>query len=733
MKKSAKIIIITLIIIVSLFMAAIMGYYLVTAGARLDKNKLINYEQVINIYDDNGNKIESSSVQGNKSSIKIKDISEQTKNAFIASEDRKFYSHNGLNYGRMIKAMFKNIASLSFKEGASTISQQLIKNTHLSNDKTLTRKLKEIRLTKQLEKYYSKDEILEMYLNTIYFGHSCYGLQSAARFYFDTDAEKLNLTQSATLAGLLSSPNNYSPFKNEEKSLARRNLVLKSMLECNFIGQTEYSKAVKEPLSAVPGGSSRGHGDYINATLDELDELGLDSYGHLSGCNVYTYLNAERQRAIENMDFTCDRAVIITGKDNGVESYVSSIGNSARQPGSTVKPLLVYAPAIDSKIVHPFTKIDDSTVNYNGYSPENYDKKNHGFVTVTQCISQSYNIPAVKTLNSLTVDVAAEYAKKMGIKLDKDDYNLSLALGGMKYGISLQKICDGYTIFRQNGEYSPSSFIKKITDRDGNTLYQNNNKTKKVFSQGTASLVNDMLIETAKTGTAKKLKNLPCEVAAKTGTCGDKEGNTDAYAVGYTSTHTVCVWHGNAANNKSDITGGGISCNTLKDILSEMYKNCTPPPLDKTSGTAVIEIDREDYDSDGKIVIADPLCPKLNKLSVKCLKDNIPLQKSTKFTHPTIKKPQFTINKDNISIVLCNTKYYSYLVKCDNIIVYDDTFTNEIKLTLENGSHSYTITPYYTDGNNKYFGDTIFLGTVNISLPSESPLPPSIVNKDWYN
>ena len=216
MKKFGKVALVVALSLTAVVTAALAAYFAITADAKLDASKLINYGQTINIYDDEGQKIESPSVEGNRSSVKISDLSEETKNAFIASEDRKFYSHNGLNYGRMVKALFKNIASFSFKEGASTISQQLIKNTHLSNDKTLKRKLKEIRLTKQLERAYSKDEILEMYLNTIYFGHSCYGLQSAARFYFDTDAEDLSLEQVAALVGLLTSPNNYSPFKNAE-------------------------------------------------------------------------------------------------------------------------------------------------------------------------------------------------------------------------------------------------------------------------------------------------------------------------------------------------------------------------------------------------------------------------------------------------------------------------------------------------------------------------------------
>ncbi|MDE7087004.1 MAG: transglycosylase domain-containing protein, partial [Clostridia bacterium] len=220
------------IVIISLILIAFTSFFLITAGTNLQPEKLIDYGKTISIYDEEGNKLEDTSLATGQKSVKVERLQPHTINAFIASEDRDFFNHNGLNYKRMIKAAYKNITSRSFKEGASTISQQLVKNTHLSNDKTIVRKLKEIKLTKQLERKYGKDDILEMYLNTIYFGHNCFGLQSAANFYFDKSADELNLEQSATLVGLLTSPNNFSPFKNPQKCLTRRNTVLKNMRDC---------------------------------------------------------------------------------------------------------------------------------------------------------------------------------------------------------------------------------------------------------------------------------------------------------------------------------------------------------------------------------------------------------------------------------------------------------------------------------------------------------------------
>lgn len=732
MKKSVKISITIFLTILALIIAAFAAYFIITADAKLNRTKLINYSQTISFLDDSGNRIESSSIECDRSTVLINELPSYTKNAFIASEDRQFYEHNGLNYRRMLKALFKNTISLSFKEGASTISQQLIKNTHLSNDKTLTRKLKEIHMTRQLEAAYSKDEILEMYLNTIYFGHNCFGLQSAANFYFGERAENLTLEQSATLAGLLSSPNNYSPFKNAEKCLQRRNLVLKNMAECNFIDRTQCAQSVSQPLDTVNKNSTNYRNSYIAAVTDELDLLGLDYYNDLSCSKIYTYMDASIQNYIENLPFENDGAVIITDSNNGVTAYKNTIGNAKRQPGSTIKPVLVYAPAIEEGIIHSFTKIEDCPIDFNGYSPENHDKKYHGMVTVAQSIAHSYNIPAVKTLNFLTIKKAAEYANKLDINLDDEDLNLSLALGGMKYGIPLKDLCDSYSTFRNNGYYQPSHFIKKIVNSNGQTIYSAPQTNTKALSEGTCSLMNEMLMQTTNTGTAKKLKNLSYDLAAKTGTCGDNSGNTDAYAIGYTSRHTICVWLGDRNNTRTDITGGGQCCNILKDLLTELYNSQTPPDIETSAGTTEIYIDRQDYESSGKIIIADAISPALNKLKVKCLSNNLPEEISTKFTCPTITHPEITVADNIVSISLCKTQYYSYIIKRDNEVIYDGDYREKIYDTPEGGRHTYTVTPYYSFNGKKYSGKEIVLNQVNVSTDQPSYSPPPITQKEWY-
>ena len=733
MAKFLKISLVILLCITAVIAAAFAAFFIITKDARLDESKLINPNQSIIITDDDGNEVVNASLSSKNKSVKLENLHDYTKNAFIASEDRTFYSHNGLNYKRMVKALFKNIAAGSFKEGASTISQQLIKNTHLSQDKTIIRKLNEIKLTKKLERRYSKDEILEMYLNTIYFGHNCYGLQSAAQFYFDKRAEELNLTESATLVGLLTSPNNFSPFKNPEKSLSRRNTVLKAMLTCNYINDNTYNEAIKQPLNAKKPVSGEKNYDYLNSVLDELEETGVPVYG-LSGCIIKTYLKPDLQSKIENLNFETDNSVIVTSQ-GCVNAYKSTINDAKRQPGSTIKPIAVYAPAIDEKLISPFTKILDEKINFGGYSPVNYDKKYHGYVSVTDSLAHSYNIPAVKTLNALTVKNSEKYLARMGIKLENDEKNLSLALGGMKYGLNLHTIADCYSAFPSGGFYTRSRFIKEITTKDGKTIYKNDGYKNRVFSEGACSLMNGMLLETSKSGTAKKLKNLNYDVASKTGTCGNEEGNTDAYAISYTSEHTIGVWLGDKDNKRLSLTGGGAGCGYVKEILNFLYSSHAPQNLNVSGGTEEISIDADEYSENNKTVLADPYSPKFSRMTVRVLKGCAPKEASTKFSSPTIQPPELSVTKESINIKLCYAKYYEYCIKRDNEVIFEGKIDKIFTDVPTNGNHVYSVTPYYKYGDNKIYGKEIPLPSITFNNGGSSPQEkaPDIVKKDWFD
>ena len=737
MKKAFKVVLVLSAIALTAVIAVFAAYLAITKDAKLDESKLTDYGRCITVCDKDGKEITNASLSAKRKSVRLADLKDYTVNAFIASEDRMFYKHSGLNYKRMVKALITNIGSRSFRQGASTISQQLIKNTHLTGDKTISRKLKEIKLTRALEKKYPKDEILEMYLNTIYFGHNCYGLESAAQFYFGTTANNLDLAESATLAGLLSSPNNYSPFKDGEKCLERRNIVLGAMKNCGFIEKSEYDEAVKSCLPQQVGRRAGGNSDYLSAVFEELENIFPAADLVIEGCKIITFMDADLQKIVEAKTET-DAACIVTSVDGGVKAYRSDIGRARRQPGSTIKPLLVYAPAIEEKLISPATKIADEPINFGGYCPENHDKKYHGYITAEEALAKSYNIPAVKTLNSLTIDKAEKYAHRLGIKLENEEKNLSLALGGMKYGTDLQKLCEMYRAFPRGGNYTATRFIKEIKLNNGKTIYRSQKREQGAFSQGTASLINGMLEKSVEYGTAKKLAGKNYDLAAKTGTCGTEKGNTDAYCICYTGEDCLAVWLGSAENKPLNVTGGKDCTKLASDILSELYKDHNPLPLEKNKGTEDILIDRAEYNDKGRFVLAEDIAPKISTKQIKVLSGNIPKERSARFSSPEIKKPTISTKNDTVFIKLCHAEYYAYSIKRKNgtreEIIYDGVWKECIEDKVDSGKYTYTVTPYYLYQGRKFYGKEVTLPAISLEgkLSPQSETP-DIAKRDWFN
>lgn len=737
MKKAVKITLSIIAAIFAMILALYTAYLIITANTFLDESKLYDNSKTITVFDADGSEITDTEINLKRATVNVENLHDYTLNAFIASEDRAFYNHGGINYKRILKAIYKNLKAGAFKEGASTITQQLIKNTHLNNDKTITRKLKEIKLSRELEKKYSKKQILEAYLNTIYFGHGSFGLENAAKFYFGVSAKDLNLQQSATLVGLLTSPNNNSPFKNPEKCLKRRNLVLKSMLDSGYIDKDTYAKTIILPIETVDSGDRKLYTDYLSEVYGELENIGLDPYQAQRKIKIYTYLEKDMQNAVESINFETDGAIIIRSVSGKICAYKSTCKTIKRPIGSTAKPIFVYAPAINEKKIELFTKICDEKVNFNGYSPQNYDKKYHGYVNVEEAITQSLNVPAVKTLNALTVKTAANYAKMLGIELENEDLNLSLALGAMSEGLTIKELCDCYSPFPAQGNFTQSRFIKAVTDEKGKNLYQDKTESERVFSPSTASLINKALINTAQKGTAKRLSELNFSVACKTGTCGTNEGNTDAYAISYTGDHLIGVWLGDKNNKKINVNGGNQCCEITKSLLKKMYNDKPPTKLNTTDGVKNIEIDKSEYEQNNKVILCDDLCPPINKLCVTCSTENLPKEKSTNFCHPTIQKPEYFVNNNEFCIQLCQTKYYDYIIKRKNngeiCTVYEGKWINKFCDEPPSGEYEYCIVPYYSYQNKKYFGEETWLPKVIIKNQITETVPPDIITKDWFD
>ncbi|MDD4110407.1 MAG: transglycosylase domain-containing protein [Clostridia bacterium] len=647
MKKAKKIsLILGISLVVFLFLAvglALTFAYNFTKGEVFDSERLVNSDLKINIYDKDNNLIPDKNMFNNQY-IKLSNLNPETIEAFISIEDKNFYSHNGVNIKRMAKAMLKNIKSGQTKEGASTISQQLIKNTHLSNEKTYSRKLKEIALTMQMEKVLSKDEILENYFNVIYFGNNIYGIENASKFYFSKPAKELDIGESAILAAIIKSPATYCPINNPEKCLNRRNLVLAEMKEDGKINIETCEKEISKPLQInVDKNFDNGQNSYSQAAIEEATsilqipskQIALGEY------KIYTYQDPRKQEAlkeiIENENISYDKSAIsINNLSNGIEAFYGdssySILKAKRQPGSTIKPLLVYGPAMNENIISPATKVLDDKIDINGYKPQNYSKSYSGYVSVREAISKSINIPAVKTLSYLGIDKGKYYAKRLGLKFDEKDNGYALALGGMTYGTDIKTLASAYSSFAQNGKYTSAKFISKITDKDNKVIYENNKMFDQVLREDASYLTLSTLITTAKEGTAKKLSSLPYMVAAKTGTVGSGDENTDAYNISLTSEDTIAVWIGNlSGENIGNITGGKQPTTIAKDYFNEIYKKHTPKDFEMPTSITEIEIDSLELDNNHIVLKANDFIPERYKIKEIFSKFNLPKDKSTNF------------------------------------------------------------------------------------------------------
>ncbi len=728
MKRAVKILSVLLAIGAALMLAAICYYFAVTAGTGLKEEKLNLSASAVHIFDGKGREVNAASL-GARESLSLSDLPETLPNAFLAVEDKDFYRHKGINYKRVVKAALKNIATFSFREGASTISQQLIKNTHLSGEKTINRKLREVKLARELERNYSKEEILQLYLNSIYFGHDSFGVSHAAQFYFGKSAKDLTPAECAMLAALAKSPNRYSPFKNAEKCLSRRNFVLGLMQEQGYLSDREYTEAVNSPLPEQPS-QTKEKSAYLSRVYEELSELFPDAEsGDFRNLKVYTFLDSDLQKQAEETQAESDYAVLVRdNRTHGIKALAATAGTPARLPASTIKPLAVYAPALEEKIISPATPLLDEEINFGGYSPKNYGGGYEGYMSARTALSKSVNVPAVKLMNTLGCEKSISYLNRMELYTQEGDCSLALALGGMKRGYTLLQLADGYAQFANGGNFTRSSAIARIESESGKELYRFREEKRPVFSEETCYLLNDMLQTAATEGTAKKLRNLPFPICAKTGTGGTDKGNTDAYTVSYTSEDTVAVWLGNADNTPINVTGGGAPANIAYRINQALYASHTPQPFPACEGVEEYAIDKEDYERNHLLTLADPAAPPICTLKELFRKDAAPQTVCTRFSKPAIEMPRISVKNGAVCIELCQTEYYDYIVKRENkgktTVIYKGKYQNKIydNSLIQGEQYVYTVIPLYKETE----GTAVTLPSVRVEITQSEP-------DDWWN
>ena len=524
--------------------------------------------------------------------VPIDEIPVHVQQAAVAIEDERFYSHNGVDIKRTLGA-FGGWLTGKRDYGGSTITQQLIKNVTNEKDTTATRKMKEIFRALVLESQLEKDEILEYYLNVVYFANSSYGIQTAAQTYFSKDASELTLAEGAAIVGITQAPSYYDPFRNPENNKDKQELVLGKMLELNFITEEEHEEAVNQKLEFIKDGDRHsgegGINSYFAETLVDIlipelsAELEIDREQakkliYEGGLKIYSTLEAKVQKNIDEVfgregedslfptlsgDGQPQAAmVVISVEDGSVKGIYGQAGkktanlvlnrakDTTRQSGSSIKPLTVYGPALELGLVEPGSPVIDEPFTYNNWTPRNWysaqENPFKGTVTIQEAVVQSMNIPAAKVLLMVGMDKAYDFAKnKLGLStlLDPEDrYSpAALALGGQTKGVTVLDMTAAYNSFAADGIYTEPYFYTKVTDRDGKVLLEKDVVSRRVFSKKTAKNMTGILRATAQgpLGVAAALPGR--QSAGKTGSTNDDK---DRWYMGYTTRYTAGVWYG---------------------------------------------------------------------------------------------------------------------------------------------------------------------------------------------
>ena len=590
----------------------------------------------------------------------------------------------------------------------------------------------EIKLAAMLERKYSKKEILEKYVNTIYFGNGCYGITAAAKNFFGVSPEDLTLNQSAALAGIVKSPAVYSPKISPEKCNSRKNVVLKEMYEQNYISESEYNENVKENVYAINDTSDRPQ--YLKLVENEANDfLNLNPYSH-EKYKIHTFYDRKMQENIENAanayDTETDKSIMILDSENKIRAFYSTCGDGYRQLGSTLKPLAVFAPAIETGVIDSCTPIKDEKINFGGYAPSNYNDVYYGFVSAKFALAKSLNSCAVKVLNDVGIKKALSYLKKTDIAVNEKDESLRLALGVTEKGATLTQISGAYGSFINKGVYSAPITIDKICTEEGKTVYKPMRHETRVFGEDTAFIINDMLKYTAKKGTAKSLSQISFPLAAKTGTVGNEKGNTDAYAITYNGDYVISCWLGNADSSlmNNSVSGGTIPTLICRNIWQTAAKKGYVPHDTFTSDKVTqIDIDKISYEENHTVLAADENFPERYVLTEYFKSDRVPKTVSNRFTIPKIENADISIKNKRIVIRLCLPQYCEYKIYRENdgikFLIYDsygkkDKTEFNDKNFFPNTKYIYSVIPYVLGKNGVKYGEEYFLP--EIKTPAEN-------------
>ena len=579
------------------------------------------------VFDSQGKLITTLHSDQNRLPIDINKVPKNLQNAFIAAEDNRFYDHIGVDPIGILRAVVTNLTNRGIAQGGSTITQQLAKNAFLSQDQTLKRKIQEAILALELERKYSKKEILEMYMNQIYFGRGAYGIQTAAHTYFGKDVGDLTLAECAMIAGLPKSPNYYSSSVNE--ATARKNVVIGQMEKYGYITPSQAEEAKKSSLDIKQKSTSNTTDEtayFIDYVTQEIAQKYGDDALYKDGLKIYTTLDTDKQHAAvqamrhlpethtDDQGLTQPQGAIISidPKTGHILAMVGGRGQDSfnrasmavRQPGSAFKPF-VYMTAMEHDMT-PDTIMEDKKVEYGGWSPHNADNSYQGRMPLWKALALSVNTVAVQLADKVGPSNVIANAKKLGITTlvedgsPNDDNLASAALGGLTKGVTPLEMAAAYGAFANKGVYIKPTAIVKILDRNGNVLEDNSSDMQKtqVMSEKTAYEMTSMLegVITRGTGTAASIGR---PAAGKTGTTDD---NHDAWFIGYTPDIVTAVWVGDDTGSQSlgEIYGGTVPAQIWHDYMASAVSGTSADDFDVPAGMgkAYYEEPKEEVKSD---------------------------------------------------------------------------------------------------------------------------------------
>ncbi|UNC92639.1 transglycosylase domain-containing protein [Candidatus Contubernalis alkaliaceticus] len=589
-----------------------------------------NFQQPLTSYIYDMNEIEVARLHDghNRIEMPLREMPLYLQQAFIAIEDESFYDHIGISPKDIIRAAYNNFRKRDLTDhGGSTITQQLIKNAFLTPDKNYTRKLQEAWLAIKMEQQFSKEEILEFYLNIIYFDYQNYGVQAAAQDYFEKDVGELSLAEAAMLAGIPRNPGFYSPRRNFQESKKRQELVLNQMVEYNYISQQEADKAKKEEIEIFPSKRKSYDNPYFidyveleaRRILADLD-IYEDPYLAMNrgGLKIYTTLEPEIQKIVEDVldnekyyprtiedekgklqpqaaavlaePETGHIKALVGGRDYGLHNqdlrYLSE-----RQPGSSTKPVLGYAPAFEENLLFPGSVLDDAPTAFGNYFPENYGLTFQGLMTVRHAVARSRNVPAVKAYEIVTPEVGMAYAEKLGITTfrPQDEGGLALVLGGFTTGVMPIDMAQVFAVFANKGVKIPITTILHIEDHQGKEIYSYRPKSEVVLSEVTSFLITDVLRDVTRgIGTAARLSAVGRPIAGKTGTTSD---NKDGWMVSYTPDYVLSTWIGYDLLTMGSIDGAPGYCVSMSiDIMKQVHEGLPVRNFESPGGISRVSI-----------------------------------------------------------------------------------------------------------------------------------------------